>query len=446
MLRDALKLAGKDLRLMYRDRGAVIMGYLVPLLLLVVFGIIYSGMGGSNENVKVDLLFVDKEQSDQSQKFLKALKSNDVLQITTTGSGESGTLLTADEARNMILSGKSTLALVYEQTKSIPGFQSLGMPVLTLYYDPSAGIERNITKGLINQAVFMSMGTEYPRQGMDYMVDRAGLKNTPGGDKMLELMDNWLSTVPTENSVGGSGGGASMMGHIIDLTEEEVVKPAVKEGNPFMASSVSGLIVLFLLFSVSYAAASLLKEQQEGTVRRLLLAPISADSIIMGKFIAVGFNSICQVFVMLLASMIIFRVNVFGNFLPVLVMSIATVAATTSFGMVIASMAKSYEQIQSSITMIVLTMSAVGGSMFPRILMPDWMKNLGFLTINGWAIDGYLDALYRFNGLGSILGYGEAHNILDVVHNSEAIVLLLFAVICGVIAGRVFRRRLGGAA
>ena len=123
-------------------------------------------------------------------------------------------------------------------------------------------------------------------------------------------------------------------------------------------------------------------------------------------------------------------------------MSIATVAATTAFGMVIASTAKSLEQIQSSITMIVLTMSAVGGSMFPRILMPDWLKNLGFLTINGWAIDGYLDALYRVKGLGSILGYGEAHNWLDVVHNSEAVVLILFAVICSVIAGRVFRRRL----
>ena len=73
-----------------------------------------------------------------------------------------------------------------------------------------------------------------------------------------------------------------------------------------MANTVSGLLVMFLLFSVSHVAASLLREQQEGTIRRLLLAPISVDSIILGKFFSVGFNSLCQAFVMLLAAMIIF--------------------------------------------------------------------------------------------------------------------------------------------
>jgi ABC-2 type transport system permease protein len=123
-------------------------------------------------------------------------------------------------------------------------------------------------------------------------------------------------------------------------------------------------------------------------------------------------------------------------------MTVATVAATTSFGMIIAAMARSYEQIQSSITMIVLTMSAVGGSMFPRILMPDWMQGLGLFTINGWAIDGFLDALYYYNGPGSILGYGPAHSFMDVLHNSEALVLILLSIIFGFLASRIFGRRL----
>jgi ABC-2 type transport system permease protein len=34
-------------------------------------------------------------------------------------------------------------------------------------------------------------------------------------------------------------------------------------------------------------------------------------------------------------------------------------------------------------------MSAIGGSMFPRFLMPESMKIAGLFTINGWAIDGF---------------------------------------------------------
>jgi ABC-2 type transport system permease protein len=39
--------------------------------------------------------------------------------------------------------------------------------------------------------------------------------------------------------------------------------------------------------------------------------------------------------------------------------------------------------------LLILTMSAIGGSMFPRFLMPESMKLAGLFTINGWAIDGF---------------------------------------------------------
>jgi ABC-2 type transport system permease protein len=40
-------------------------------------------------------------------------------------------------------------------------------------------------------------------------------------------------------------------------------------------------------------------------------------------------------------------------------------------------------------------MSAVGGSMFPRFLMSEKLQQLGLLTFNGWALDGYLKVFWR---------------------------------------------------
>lgn len=40
-------------------------------------------------------------------------------------------------------------------------------------------------------------------------------------------------------------------------------------------------------------------------------------------------------------------------------------------------------------------MSALGGSMFPRFLMSESMQQVGLLTFNAWALDGYLKVFWR---------------------------------------------------
>jgi ABC-2 type transport system permease protein len=46
-------------------------------------------------------------------------------------------------------------------------------------------------------------------------------------------------------------------------------------------------------------------------------------------------------------------------------------------------------------TLVILIMSSVGGSMFPRFLMPEAMQKAGLLTINAWAIDGFTKVFWR---------------------------------------------------
>ena len=69
--------------------------------------------------------------------------------------------------------------------------------------------------------------------------------------------------------------------------------------------------------------------------------------------------------------------------------------AVAAFGMVLASACHTRAQLGALSTLLILTMSSVGGSMFPRFLMPEAIQKAGLFTINAWAIDGFTKVFWR---------------------------------------------------
>ena len=68
----------------------------------------------------------------------------------------------------------------------------------------------------------------------------------------------------------------------------------------------------------------------------------------------------------------------------------------------LASVTRTRAQLGAFSTLIILTMSALGGSMFPRFLMPDAMRKVGLFTFNSWAIDGYTKVFWRDEPVGHL--------------------------------------------
>src|SRR4029453_4118019 len=72
-----------------------------------------------------------------------------------------------------------------------------------------------------------------------------------------------------------------------------------------------------------------------------------------------------------------------------------TASAAAALGLVLATLARTRAQLSGFSTILILTMSALGGSMFPRFLMSEGMQKVGLLTFNAWALDGYLKVFWR---------------------------------------------------
>jgi ABC-2 type transport system permease protein len=91
--------------------------------------------------------------------------------------------------------------------------------------------------------------------------------------------------------------------------------------------------------------------------------------------------------------------------------------------MFLASFTKTSAQANGLGTLLILTMSAVGGSWFPVSMMPETIQFFSKFTITYWSIEGFLAVLWRGSGfmeilpyLGMLLGIGIVINVISYIN------------------------------
>ena len=165
--------------------------------------------------------------------------------------------------------------------------------------------------------------------------------------------------------------------------------------NPRIAFAAAGLGVMFLLFMATSSAGTLLDEADSGTMDRILSSNVSMTQLLLGKLTYMMSIATVQLTVTFTWGALVFGVELWEHLGAFLLMTVVTSFATGSFGLMLASIARTRAQLSAFSNLLVLVMSALGGSLFPRFLMPAGLKKLGLLTINGWALDGYLKVFWR---------------------------------------------------
>jgi ABC-type multidrug transport system permease subunit len=197
-----------------------------------------------------------------------------------------------------------------------------------------------------------------------------------------------------------------------------------------LVQSVAGTSVMMLLFSVAGIGGSLLDEKQEGMLKKLLCSPIPPDFILFGKLVFVNIISIIQLTIMFVYAWLVFGLDIMHH-LPSLALMIVSIAfACSGFGVVLASFAKTRQQVQGFSTLIVLVMSVLGGSMIPIFAMPETMQNMAVFTVNYWGIQGIYDIFWKLVPL------------TDMKFLSNVIVLLGIGSLLNLIALLMFRRNI----
>jgi ABC-2 type transport system permease protein len=168
-----------------------------------------------------------------------------------------------------------------------------------------------------------------------------------------------------------------------------------KKTNPVISMYAAGIAVMFVLFSATTASGSLLEERENSTLDRLLCSRLTMDQLLLGKWAYLTCIGIVQITLMFLWGSIVFGIELLRHWEGFAAMTLVTAGAAASFALFLASLCKTRTQLGWLSTIVILTMSALGGSMVPRYLMSESIQRVGLITFNAWALEGYNKVFWR---------------------------------------------------
>lgn len=389
MIPTLIRIAWINLR---RDRVAQALTFLLPILFFSIFASVFGGQEDS-QTARIRIAVVDEDGSELSRRIVEGLANEKGLRSRTTVSDAAGSpALTRAAAERLVRDGSVPVAVVIPEglgeTFSQSGFVASG-PAIQLLSDVSDPVAPQMVQGLLQKVTMTAAPDLLMAGGMRQFEEKAGAL-TP---QQRAAVDAWLPQLKSAAaSRGGEGTGtAGGMGIAVD-----VVDVMRSDDRSLISFYAAGIGVMFLLFSsVAGAGGVLLDEAETGTLERLLSTNIGMGGVLAGKWIFLTLVGCAQLLVMFAWGQIAFGLPLSSHLPGFAVMTLITAGAAAGLGLVLATLARSRAQLSGFSTILILTMSALGGSMFPRFLMSETMQKVGLVTFNAWAIDGYLKVFWR---------------------------------------------------
>jgi ABC-2 type transport system permease protein len=374
-----------------RDRVAQALTFLLPILFFSIFASVFGGQSG-DRTPRIRVAVLDEDQSELSRRVVDGLRKEEGLTVQTGQSREADSPpLNRQSIETIVRSGDVPIAVVLPRGMGAAfadqGFVGSG-PRVQLLADPSDPIASNMVQGLLQKVVMTAAPDLMMAGGMKQFEKFGGALTAQQRAAVAE----WL---PQLQASANRGDGASTLSMGVGVEVIDVMRSDTGRGS-LISFYAAGIGVMFLLFSsVGGAGGALLDEAESGTLERLLSTNIGMSGVLAGKWLFLALVGVAQLTVMFLWGWAVFGVPLFQHIPGFVVMTAITGAAAAALGMVLATLARTRAQLSGFSTILILTMSALGGSMFPRFLMSESMQKVGLLTFNAWALDGFLKVFWR---------------------------------------------------
>ena len=164
----------------------------------------------------------------------------------------------------------------------------------------------------------------------------------------------------------------------------------------------AGMAVFFVFFTVQFGISSILDERRDGTLARIMVAPIRRASVLGGKLLTSLILGFASMVVLALATHFLLSAH-WGNPLGVGLLIAAAVLAATGVMALVATYARTTDQAQSWQGMVALVLGMLGGTFFPVAQAGGVLAALSLATPQAWFLRG-IENLAGGAGASAVLG------------------------------------------
>ena len=427
-MKQVLRLLQSSYRIFWNDKVSVALTFIVPIILMSIFGAVFGGAQSGPTGIRLAIL--NQSASPIAKSIESSLDTIKAFRMIRSYETEDKRTVIFDTStiQEYVRAGKAVAALVlppdaYADT-------SVGLYV-KFYYDPKNDMEIQTVRGLVQQVVFSQFPTVMTQSAMRQTERYLGVSSGSAFNRQIASLlhryfkvDTNLFLHPQFSKVRQSGrdssnGGQKYMNNMIRIENTQLTGNEVK--NSWATRSVGGWGIMFLMFTLNATSSSLFDERRSGVLMRLLTSPVSRTHILWNKYLFNLSLGIIQLMFMFLFGWMMFRIDIFSNFFNLMLVIIAASVACTALGMIIAAFSQTRQQANGLGTLLILSMSAIGGAWFPTSFMPSTIQFFSKLTVVYWSMEGFMEVLWRGVGFVAILphlavlfGIGFLLNVVSV--------------------------------
>jgi ABC-2 type transport system permease protein len=396
----------KDVTLAFRDRAALILMLAAPFLLTLGLGFVTGRLSGSDASGVSDIpiVLVDQDGGSLGKQLVSVFQSPDLNSLVAPQ-----VVTDPAQARQQVDQDRSAAAVIIPPDFSaslMAGSSGLtAPPQIELYTNPtrptSVGVVQTILEEFLNR---VEVGQAGAQVAVSQLVSN-GLIGPQAAPQVGAAVGQQLAEGRSSLAIAVNGSAA---GSAVNFD--------------VLAYMAPGMALMFLMFTVSNGGRTLLSEQAQGTLPRLLVSPTSTRQILGGKVFGIFLTGTAQVLILILASTLLFQLQ-WGDPLAVLVLVLAAVAGAVGWGLVITALARTPGQVSTVGSAIMLIFGILGSGFLNLAAMPVWFQTLAKISPNAWGLDGFT-TLAQGGSLANIWQPVVALLLMGGVLFSAAVVLI----------------------
>jgi ABC-2 type transport system permease protein len=411
----------KELLLLFRDYMGLLVVFLMPVALVIVVTLVQQNLMKSVGETKTKALFLDKDRQTVGPKLEEVLKKANTLELFKELKGKA---IDEETAQKAVAKGSYQLAIIVPEgtstafihnakqaaqnsissgntKKTSPEKKTVTVPDLIVYFDPTV---TETIRASVKNSLEMALIDIETDEKIKAFAARLPVEIEASAKKMMGDMwsDEVKKSLPVLSIAWDKTSIMAVKENAAQLGKQTKIPSAIQHNIP--AWTLFGMF-----FIVVPLGGSLLRERQSGMLVRLLTLPMSCLTILTAKIVAYAFVCMAQFGLVLAVGK--FLLPLLGT--PVLeagsspmtliIIALSAALAACGYGILLGTMARTYEQASTFGAVSVVIAAVIGGIMVPVFAMPPIMQKISLFSPLSWGYNAFLDVFIRGGNLRSVL-------------------------------------------